>query len=254
MVMRAVSYNPTETYVARRKVTINDRVFEQGAVVPREVAKDEGQYRTWFLGRLLAPADGNLYRRVNFDKRLAQPNERAAPKPEVQPVPKAMISQDNPSASNNQTAERVTASTLSAEAQAQQDQRAELQRLMEAAIKEVEQRVGYLERTGRGWFIVRFRGNEEKVRGEDNAQRRLDGMREPLGIVCESYTYLSGGELIAVEKSKAGDQVVDGETGEIKVVTVEPPEPDEVELPDEDTPSNPFNRPLVGAIQQGEAA
>jgi len=245
---RVEQYDSSKTYAARRPIRASGVLYNPGDIVPRDAAPDERTYRKWFEGRMLC-----------YD--LAGPRaHKAAPSaPEAQHVPKGMVPAD---ADRQQWADEYSKMVAERSAQAAPIPHAnghhvqQSEALMDAvAAQAVAQppaapagnsNEGYIEPGGRGWCKVIFRGKEEKVRGFALASKKLDEMRAEAGLaplsseekqvepdVAPEVAPDAGAEPSAVPL-RPGDQVVDGETGEITTVT------EEVELPDEETPSAPW--------------
>lgn len=236
--MRAIQYDPSATYAARRHVTISGENFERGQVVPRSAAKDERQYRKWWDTHVLTLNPVST----------AEGSQGA---PHAQPVPKAMAPVVNVI---NNTADPIT---LDVNGQAHTIPAANgvplpaSEMLIEAtaakaaaeapAITDAQRAEGHIVIGGRGWCRIYFQDKEEPIRGVKLAEKRLDEMRVAAGLA----------PLLPPEEAEPAPlEVVDGETGEITslealasagpTLYAEHTGGETTELPDEDTPSAPW--------------
>lgn len=229
MAVRAMMYDPSATYVARRKVRIEGRDYDVGELVPRELAADARTYEKWFGARMLMKAEAGA--------------------PAALPVPKAMVPVVNFTNNSSEplgieingvshaipaaNGHHVPASEMLMDAVA-------AQAAVPAAspVPAGNPNEGYIEPGGRGWCRVIFRGKEEKVRGFALASKKLDEFRAEAGLAPlspeDKQADPEGTPELPVGALQPGDQVVDGETGEISTIG------EEIELPDDETPSTPW--------------
>jgi hypothetical protein len=159
--------------------------------VPRSFApRGEEQFKKWFYHRLIVRADGVQHERPNGAAVTPTPN--APP-----PVPKAM----KPVAvvaevTVNEAAGTVAVTVTHPESGAS----------VTTEPATVYPNEGCIEHAGRGWYNVHYKGETKKVRNLEAAQTMLSEWR--------------GDPPIA--QLQPGDEVVDGETGEITTVPGEP--------------------------------
>lgn len=235
MAVRAMMYDPSATYVARRKVTIGGRDFDVGTPIPRELAADERTYQKWWGARMLMRAQD-------------------AAAVAAQPVPKAMVPADQDRADwaenySKHVAEKqaeaapiphanghhIPASEKLMDAVAAQASAAPAAEPAPLALTEQQMNEGHIEMAGRGWCTIHFRDKKDKVRGLALASRKLDEFRAEAGL--PPLTPAEPASEPPVAQLQPGDQVVDGETGEITTVSGGEDLP---ELPDDETPSAPW--------------
>jgi hypothetical protein len=236
MPIRDYSYDPSATYAARRHVTIHGVNYPAGAIVPRELAGDERTYRKWFEARMLG--------RVPATAESAA----SAPKPEPVIVPKAMQEFQASGEYQQPTPMAQTQVAPIANGNGHHHDIPASERLMEAVAASAapivltpeQQNEGYIEPVGRGWCNVHFRGKVKKVRGLALASQQLDAFRAEVGLdpLQPAPDDAPGAEAAqATGALQPGDQMVDGETGEITTFTGG----DTDETPDSEAPSAPWN-------------
>lgn len=256
MAVRATMYDPSATYVARRKVTIGGRDFNVGDPVPRDLAGDERTYLKWWGARMLMKPEAGA---------------RVAPQPAPTIVPKAMVPAGEDRADwvenySKHVAEKQAEAAPIPHANGHSVPASE--RLMDAVAAQAVTKPaeppapagnaseGYIEPGKKGWCTVVLGTRKEQVRGFAAASAKLDEMRAQAGLAPlpaeaapaadapaaadEHASEAPQADATAAEPPvlpiRPGDRFVDGETGEIHTVQAEA----EVEQPDGETPSAPW--------------
>lgn len=251
-------YDPRAIYAARRHVTIEGRTFKQGDPVPRSLAPSPAKYREWWHVGMLRrePYQGDLP--ANFDAASPPPASNGHAVSEAQKaangaaLQQALANGGRIDVANGHAADGSAAIPAGMVAAM-------------AAPSPGDPNEGYIVAKGRGWCTVVFRDIQEKVRGLIAATERLNEHRVAAGLEPFALPEVDAAGGVPQEERpdvgekppmpghvaqlQPGDEVVDGETGEITTVQPEPPVDDDPltapwgEEPDDDTPSVPYGAP-----------